>query len=353
MRFDGSKFADNLRHRYYRLYFGAKVREDTWRLLADLVAADQLLTKALETSARVAENSGRHQKAYILRDIETGVGRAQVQARIAQYVKGAEALVFKSIGKTQPESVFRAAAKLAAQQGQLTTALRSALALPVMLLVLVGVISYMMGSQLFPAMESIGSSADWPLIARIMSTVTKWFVNNVWWVVASIVVLIGFVAWLLPNWTGRGRKYADRYAPFSLYRLQQGTAFTFTVIELGRMGQLLGPALLKDMAYGASPYLASRLNAIAAELKTQSFGTSLDRTGLEFPTSDLIQICIALEGASGWIDRFSKFLDRWLEQLEQRIKEQIAALNFLLMILIAVILAGVAGSMAPLLTLTQ
>lgn len=344
---------ETLQNAFYRLSFGPKTREDTWRLLADLVAADQSLSKALETTARAAERRGSHQRAFILRDIEAGIARAQVYDRIAQYVKGSEALVFKSIGKTDPEGVFRAAAKLAAQQNQLKSALRSALAMPTMLLVLMGVIAYMMGSQLFPAMESIGSTDDWPVIAKIMSVATKWFVGNVEWVVAPIAMLAILVAWLMPNWTGKSRKYVDRFVPFSLYKLQQGTAFTFTVIELGRMGQTLNPALLDEMSDGATPYLTSRIQAISAELRTQSFGTSLDSTGYEFPTGDLIEVCMALDSTPGWIARFSQFLDRWLEQLEQRIKEQIAVLNFLLMILIAVILAGVAGSMAPLLTLSQ
>jgi len=344
---------DTLRHAFYRYYFGAKVREDTWRILADLIAADQPLTKALESTARAAERRGRHQQAYILRDIEAGVGRSQVHARIAQYVKGAEALVFKSIGRSDPEGVFRAAAKLAAQQNQLKSALRSALAQPTILLFMVGVIAYMMGSQLFPAMEQTTDSDEWPLIAQVMSTATKWFVGHIEWVLIPVVILFVLIAWLLPNWTGKSRKYVDRFVPFSLYKLQQGTAFTFTVIELGRMGQNLNPALLDGMADNATPYLASRIRAVSVELKTQSFGTALHKTGYEFPTGDLIEFCMALDGTNGWIERFSTFLDRWLEQLEQRIKEQIAVLNFCLMILIAVILAGVAGSMAPLLTLTQ
>ena len=344
---------DALRNRYYRLYFGAKVREDTWRLLADLSDADQLLTKALETTARAAERRGRHQQAYILRDIEAGVGRSQVHARVAKYVKGAEALVFKSIDKTPPVGVFSAAAKLAAQQNQLSSALKASLATPVILFLLIGVISYMMGAQLFPAMESFGSTADWPLIARVMSTVTQWFVAHVTWVIGTIVSLIAFIAFLLPNWSGKGRIYADRFAPFSLYKLQQGTAFTFTVIELGRMGQLLGPALLKDMAQGATPYMALRINAIGNELRTQKFGESLDGAGHEFPTGDLIEYCMALDGTQDWVERFSVLLDRWLVHLEQRIKEQVAALNFCLRLLIAIILVGAVYAMMPLITLTQ
>lgn len=335
-----------------RRRFRAQAREETWRLLADLVASGMMLNKALQTAADAATDAGRHARAAILRDIEAGIARAQTHQRIRRYVVGAEALVFKSLGKTEAEGIFRAAARLAAQQNKLSAALRSALAMPVMLIGLMFIIAYIMGTQLFPAMEELGDVQNWPWYARMTSNMTQWFVGHVAWVIAPIVALAVWIAWLLPNWTNGARKYADRFAPFSLYKLQQGTAFVFTVIELGRMGQTLSPVLLNGMAEDANPYLRSRMETIAGHLSTQRFGVSMQRAGQGFPAPDLVTVCVALDGTNGWIERFAKFLDRWLELLEARVKEQVAVLNAALMVALAVILAGVAGSMLPLLTLT-
>lgn len=335
-----------------RFAFGAKAREESWRLLGDLVASGMSLSKALETAAQTAEHAGRTTRAAVLRDIEGGVAGASVHRRVRRYVRGAEALVFQSIGTTDAVGIFRAAARLAAQQNKLSSALRTALAMPAILIVLMGIICYIMGAELFPIMADIGNEQTWPLIARITSTVTQWFVGHVAWVVVPLVALTGLVGYSLPNWTGKGRGFADRFAPYSLYKLQQGTAFIFTVIELGKMGQTISPRLLENMARDASPYLQTRMSAIAKGLSSQSLGRAMREGGHEFPALDLVTVCEALDDTEGWVERFAAFLDRWLELLEGRVKEQIAVLNALLMVLLAVVLGGVAASMVPLLTIT-
>lgn len=349
-RFD--QFLFKLRLMYCRFSFGAQAREETWRLLADLCATGLMLNKSLETTATAFEQSGHSARATILRDIEGGIARNEVGLRVRRYVHGAEALVFNSIGKGDTAQIFTAAARLASQQNKLSRALRSALAMPVVLTLMLGFICYIMGSQLFPLMESLGTTGAWPWYARWTSNASQWFASNMLWVAGPILAICGWLVYILPRGVSRWRVYADRFIPFSLYKLQQGTAFVFTVVALGRMGQTFTPQLFDELSRDASPYLQSRIKAVSANLTSGSFGAAMQKAGYGFPSPDLITVCVALDGTDGWIDRFSDFLDRWLEQLEQRIKERVAIFNTILMILIAVILAGVAGSLMPLLSLS-
>lgn len=345
--------SEQLRLTMRRLAFGAQRREETWRLLADLTASGMSLSQALLTAADAARGSGRTSVSEILLDIEAGVARAQVQARVKKYAQGAESLVFGAIGKVEAEGVFRAAARLAAQQNKMSSALRQALAMPAVLTFMLGVITYILGAYLFPAVSSISSPAGWPWYVTLTAGVTEFLVANAIWIGLPLGALVALIIASLPVWTGKGRLIADRFVPFSLYKLQQGTAFIFTVIELGRMGQTLAPPLLEGMAREASPYLRSRILAIRDELSSQTWGKALQAAGHEFPSRDLITVCAALDGTDGWIERFAGFLDRWLELLEQRIKERVQVVNVCLMILMAAVLGGVALSMAPLMTLAN
>lgn len=333
-----------------RRAFGAQKREQVWRLVGDLVAADIALNVALRTAATASQESGQSSVAAILLDMEAGIARMDVHARVSQYATGPEALLFYSIGKTDAKGIFRAASRLAKQQYKIRSAITSALAMPAILSVLLMVIFYVMGTQLFPAIDSIGTTSDGPWYVQLISAFAQWFAKNVIWVLIPLGLIGAFIAFALPNWSGKGRNAADKIPPFSLYKLAQGTGFIFTVIELARMGQTLQPSLLNELAKGTSPYLHSRITAIAKLLGSKKWGEAMQQTGNQFPARDLITVSAALDGTDNWVERFAEFLDRWLEQLDERIKAQVKVLNGVMLFLITAILGAVASSMMSILS---
>lgn len=334
-----------------RRAFNPRRREQTWRLVGDLVAADIPLNKALLTAAQAFQGQGQKSVAAILRDIEASVARREVAARVARYVAGPEPLLFQAIGKSDATGIFRAATRLAAQQYKIRAAITSALAMPIALITIMTVIVFIMGAQLFPALDSLGSRTEMSFIARIVSAGSQWFANNALWVFAPLAALIVLVTFSVPRWSRFGRHWIDRFPPFALYKLSQGTGFVFTVIELARMGQTIRPAMLQELAAHASPYTRVRIEAIEAHLESLRWGDALAKTGYQFPSLDLITVTQALDGTPNWIDRFAGFLDRWLEQLEDRVKAQMRFVNTILMASIAVLLAGIGSSMLSIFSL--
>ena len=325
-----------------RRAFSAQVREQVWRLVADLLAADIALSTALQTAAKTARGQGQRTVAFILSDIEAGIVRRDVGARVAHYVKGPEALVFNALGKADSERMFRAASRLAAQQHKIRSAIVSALALPMLLTSLMAVTFFVMGVQLFPALESLGRDIQMSWFVSLLSTASQWFASHVAWVLIPLAA-IGIVIWIsVPRWSWKGRNWVDRIPPYSLYKLAQGAGFIYTVIELGRMGQTLSASLLDDLGRSASPYTRSRIAAISSHLTSGRWGEAMAATGHQFPARDLITVTQALDGTDGWVDKFASYLDRWLELLEERVKAQVRVLNTLLLFAIAAQMGAVA-----------
>ena len=333
-----------------RFSFGPAQRAKTWRLIADLMEAELDLSDALETAATVAREEGRKAVAELLMDIRAALPRGEVEQRMAQYTSGSEALLFRVIGSADATGVFRAAMRLAEQPDRLGKAIKGALAMPALLSVLMGVVFYMLGKELFPALIDVAPIERWSPAAQMIGRFCLWFVGNFYWVLIGLAALILFFRAFLPNYAGPGRAQLDKMLPCSLYRLQVGTGFIFTVTELGRMGETLNSQLLHELATDSSGYLKSRIKAIAFQLTSRRWGAALKATGHDFPARDLNAVLAALDGKDGWIETFAGFLDRWLEQFDERIKVQTRVLN---MILMGAVAATITATMTSTLSVMQ
>ncbi len=324
-------------HAWRRFNFGPSQRAKTWRLIADLMEADLDLPEALDTAATVAREDGNKAVAALLMDIRATLPRID---RLGSYISGAEALIFRVVGSADAVGVFRAAMRLAEQQDRLGKAIKGALAMPVLLAVLMGVVFYMLGSELFPALIDVAPIERWSPAAQVIGRFCLWFVDHGHWIVITLAAVLIFLRAFLPRYAGPGRAQLDKVLPFSLYRLQVGTGFIFTVTELGRMKQTLNSQLLHEISAGTHGYLKSRIQAIALQLTARRWGAALKATGHDFPARDLNAVMAALDGKDGWVETFAGFLDRWLEQFDERIKVQTRILNMALMGAVAVSIAA-------------
>jgi type II secretory pathway component PulF len=323
-----------------RLFFGAKTRARTWRLVADLIDAGLQLSDALETAADVARDQGSSAAAEVLIDIRDGIPRAELGYRASLYTPGSEALMFQVVESGDAERIFRSAMRLAEQREKLSRAIWGAIMQPLVLFLLLGVVYYMLGTALYPELARIAPMSTWPLFAQSIGGFSLWFSRNVFSILLfAAAVIVGF-RFLLERWTMPPRHIADRFLPFSLYKMQAGCGFIFTITELGRMGVTLNSDLLHQMSATASPYLKSRVEAVARALEIAGWGEALKSTGHDFPARDLNAVMGALNGREDWIEKFAGFLDRWLEDFDAMVRSRTAVLNLLLLAFVALAIGG-------------
>ena len=316
-----------------RLTFGPKVRADVWQLIADVVKAGISIQVTTETLAEGFRRSGRKGRALVLAELRAGVLDGNAGERLAPYVSPAERLILERLGKQKAHAVFDSAATLIRNRLALRKAMSGALAMPLLLAAGLIAIILFFGLQLLPALSQVIE----------LDAITGWQ----GWIVQGVLafsanplrlaaILGGVAAAVVVSmrlWTGPGRTFADRFPPYSLMRLQAGTGFLFAVIETGRGGTAVTPALLERMAKTTGRYEASRIRALVPGLeRTGNLGTAALEAGQGFPADETALVLQCLWNREGGIKSAGEFLERRLAQIESEVKARTAVLNAVLLV---------------------
>ena len=329
-----------------KLAFGATVRADVWQLIADVVAAGISIDVTVETLIEGYLRSGRKGRALVLAEMRAGLLAGNAGARLVPYVSPAERLPLGGLGSQEAEVVFDSTARLLRNRLALRKAMSGAMAMPLLLIAgLVGIFMFF-GLELLPALsevidlETIGGWQGWIVGGTLAFSANPERVA---------LVLGGLVAGILVSmriWTGPGRAFADRLPPWSLMRLQAGTGFLFAVIEAGRTGTAVTPALLERMAKATGRYEASRIRALIPGLeRTGNLGTAALEAGQGFPGDDIALVLRVLWNREDGIEKAGGFLERRLERIESVVRARMAVLN-------ALLLAAVAGALVAMMFVT-
>ena len=316
-----------------RLAFGPKVRADVWQLIADVVKAGISIQVTTETLAEGFRRSGRKGRALVLAELRAGVLDGNAGERLAPYVSPAERLILERLGKQKAHAVFDSAATLIRNRLALRKAMSGALAMPLLLAAGLVAIILFFGLQLLPALSQV-------IELDAITGWQGWIVQGVLAFSANpqrLAAILGGVATAvvvsMRLWTGPGRAFADRFPPYSLMRLQAGTGFLFAVIETGRGGTAVTPALLERMAKTTGRYEASRIRALVPGLeRTGNLGTAALEAGQGFPADETALVLQCLWNREGGIKSAGEFLERRLAQIESEVKARTAVLNAVLLV---------------------
>ena len=316
--------------------FGPVARADTWQLLADIVQAGPKLDETVEMLIKGCLRTGRRSRALVLAEMRTGLRNGNFGERLAPYVSAAERLVLEGIGSREADKVLAGAARLVRNRMALRKAMQGAMAMPLLLFSGVIAIAIFIGLQLLPALakvidlDAIPGWQGWVVQGILAFSANP---ERVGAILGSVGVAIGVSTRL---WTGPGRVFADRFPPWSLVRLQAGTGFLFAVIEAGRAGAAVTPALLERMAKAGGRYEASRIRALMPGLqRTGNLGTAALDAGQGFPDDELALVLQALWNRDDGVESAGDFVERRLERIESAVRARMAVLNAVLMATVA------------------
>ena len=330
------------------LAFTLGVRAEAWRLVADLLAARLDVGQALGQAADIYRLRGMGLAAHVLSNLRGAIGRGVFAEEAARLAPGAESLLFARFGRADAGRIFEGAARIARAEIVLRRAILQAVARPLLLLALTLVLYYILGTRLFPTLEEIAPRAGWPLAAQLIASLAEGLVAHLPLLAAGALGL----ALALRHSLSRdfpGRRWLDRFPPWSLYKLRVGSAFLFAIVETARTGGEIKTSTLRSMAEGASPYVRDRLTRIADELAGGNLGQAATRAGQDFPARDLNAILAIVAAQDGWVERFAAFLERWIADIEERVRRTTAILNVTLMLAIALSFAGALTSLLTIL----
>lgn len=277
-----------------RFSFGIKDRIQLYRMLAKTTDEKRKGLKLVQIIEHLVildkKKSGNYAKLRMhkrwLNELKQGKPFGQI---LKKYVPPIEAMIIYSCETSGILSMgFAMATDIASMQQEFMGLLKSSIAAAVFNFVAALSLLTFFCKRIMP---SIGGFI--PVASRTSTTVfwlqisndyEKWFPIMILMIVA---VIVG-VALLTHFYVGAGRKYLDRFPPFSVYRLVVGCSFLYSVNSLSN-GGIQHAKSLEITEKFASPYLKYRIQRILSYMNHgQSLGEAIMSINLDFPDRDFI-----------------------------------------------------------------
>ena len=331
---------------YAALFLRRSQRIDLYHTMADLLAAEFAIEKALATAQTTMKAQGNTFEARPLDHWRRALTRGRFSAEVARWVPSSEAMIFAAYGRVPARPLFAGAARVAEMRDRQTAAVREAVSMPLLLTATVLALLWGAGEVFIPAMDPILPVDQWPWTGRLFRTLAIFIHTWPHAILAGLVLAVLAARQVLLRWKGRGRAVLDRIAPFSIYRTVVGSAFLFVLLEYISAGLDLNDRTFDELKRSASPYTRHRISTIQARMRAGlGLGRAMMTTGHGFPDPTLSPVVAALDGVPEWDTKLSRFVDRWIMRSEALMKARSAAINVVLTLLVTVLIAGVVQSL--------
>lgn len=244
--------------------------------------------------------------------------------------------------------------KVSKAQADIRSAVVSGVAYPFFLMILAFCILYLFGYKIIPAFTKAARGDAWYGIARVMIDVSTFVQNWLHWVAVALVLLvIGFFA-SLPLWNSRVRVVLDRYPPYSIYRVMQGSSWLIALSALVQAGVRIESAM-EQLSQGASAWGSVRMAAALKGLRSgRNLGESLEKSGYEFPDPEIISDIRVYATKSGFDEALRIIGNEWITESVERIQMLMKLVFGITMMVVGGLIAFVvSGLIAMQLQLTE
>ena len=319
---------------------GAQARVDIFSMITDLLASDFELERALEVAARVAREQGQRVRGWVLGRWRQALGENRFEAVVGGWVPASEGMTFAAYGQVAPVKLFAIAAAVGGLRERLMRSVVRAVAWPVALVLMLVLMLWLAGGVFVPVLEVVVPVERWEPAPRFIHAVSTWLYAHPLLFAVMCAGAIVVVAGVMVGWSGFGRTFLDRFAPFSLYRTVTGASFLFVALEFVAADIDLNERTFALMRRRASPYARSRIAAIERMMaRGYGFGQAMVMSGHGFPDPSLVPVVAGLEGVRDWHEKLARFVERWVERSEFLLQARGAALNVVLLVLVTVVMA--------------
>lgn len=148
---------------------------------------------------------------------------------------------------------------------------------PLILLIIILLFTAMFSVQMAPTYLNILPLERWPDIGQTFYGISK-FVVDFWMILLGSFAVIGFViSKTIGNWTGAAREFADKFPPWSIYKVYQSCSFLIALSSMMQSEIPLNESLIK-LRKTSSPWLAKYIDEMMRNLRRggENFGKHLN-----------------------------------------------------------------------------
>lgn len=259
---------------------------------------------------------------------------------LSAYVPSSEAILLET-GANSGKLVksLQNAAESIENQSKVKKAIIGAAAYPGVLTAMLIAAMVLSSYKVIPTFEQIIPVDQWQGIAYAVAMAAQFIRED------GVTLLVGFIAVIvvvmmsMPRWTSPARIYFDRFVPWSLYKMLQGSAFLLSVASMMSAGIKIDEVSLGRISKQSDPYLRQRIKGIQKYVASgENLGDALFNAGYEFPDVEIIgdlQIYARLRGFDQNLIRISRI---WVDGIVERVHVAMQIVNFVILVLITVVI---------------
>lgn len=237
------------------------------------------------------------------------------------------------------ESVVKVAKAGAAIRG----AVVSGLTYPVFLLFMSFGALYFFGYKIIPAFSKAANPDAWTGFARVMVNAAGFIQSWLHWILLAVAILVVAFFVALPRWNGAVRVLLDRFAPFSIYRVMQGSSWLIALSALVAAGMRIETAI-EQLRRNASAWARVRCDAALKGLRAgRNLGDSLERSGYEFPDRAIISDIRLYATKSGFDEALRVIGDEWITESVERVKALMSVVFAMALLLVGSVIMFIAA----------
>lgn len=239
---------------------------------------------------------------------------------------------------------LRASCEVMEAKKKIRKAVLGGLTYPVVAMIVSFGMLYMFSFKIIPNFSRVVRDDQWQGTARMLVDFSEF--SRSWILLIGFCVVALIVAFFisLPRWTGGLRIKLDKYPPYSIYRMLQGSSWLISFATLVSAGVRVENALEK-LSASAAPWLKVRVQACLRNMKSgMNPGEALSRTGYGFPDEEIIDDLTVYARLSGFDQALALIGREWIadsvESINGMMKVVFAFSLFIVGIFIAFMVSG-------------
>ncbi len=314
----------NLKFSRFMFQNGGAARRRLWTKIAKLLANGVPILDAIKSihGRRVASNGGKDPVSVALAHwIDSLRNGARLGQAIAGWVPRDEQMLIAAGEQSgRLDDALMYAAEVMVAKTKIRSAVMSGLMYPsVMMMMAIGVL-LMFSYKIIPEFARVVPDEKWHGVARIMIDLAD-FTRS--WIVLIVAVLVGLIVALFmsfPRWSGGLRIKLDRYPPYSIYRMLQGSTWMISLAALVAAGVRVETAL-QQLGEGAAKWLDERTQACLRGMRSGlTLGDAMAKSGYGFPDLEIIDDLGVYSALSGFDRALAIIGKEWISESVEKIQ---------------------------------
>lgn len=240
---------------------------------------------------------------------------------------------------------LRSTSEVMEAKKKITGALIGGLLYPVVMMLIAFAVLIMFSYKVIPEFSQVVPYEKWVGLSKFMvdfsNFARKWMIL----IAGTPILLIILFVLALPRWKDGFRITADRYLPFSVYRILHGSTWMISFAALVGAGVRIENALMQ-LGEGASPWMSVRIQACLRGMRSgMNPGDALAKSGYGFPDLEIIDDLAVYARMSGFDQALAIIGKEWITESVERIQLMMKAVFGISVLFVGLFIAFMVGGL--------